>query len=433
MDKKLTRRSFLQRAVAAGSLLSVPGLIPARALGLDGQIAPSNRITLGGIGINHRGGYVLGYFLQQPDVHFLAISDVRRDRREAVKKTADDLYGTKDTAMYRDFREMLERKDIDAVLIATGDRWHTTASVYASRAGKDIYCEKPCALTIDQCRILAETMKRNGTIFQGGTQRRNVDNCRFACEYVRSGKLGKIHTAHASIYYMYYRTDWLPAQPTPDRDLVDWDLWLGPAPWRPYNSEYVMQGRWRAHYDFDSGARHLDWGAHTVDLCQYGLNKDGDAPVSYHSEGNSIFAEYSDGVKLIMRPDGWLGLGTCPVRFEGDEGWLEFGDSGNVIISLKSWKGETKNILTPPDPTNRLSFGECPKNHVRNFVDCVKNRRQPVCNPEVIRSSHTVCHAAALSWILQRDLKFDPKKIEFIGDEQANRMRARVARAPWVI
>lgn len=433
MSNNLSRRTFLEKTLATGALLSLPTLIPASAMGKDGQTAPSNRITLGGIGINHRGGYVLGYFLKQSDVRFLAISDIRRDRREAVKALADQQYGTTDTAMYRDFQEMLLRKDIDAVLIATGDRWHTTASVYASRAGKDIYCEKPCGISIEQCRILAETMKRNGTIFQGGTQRRNVDNCRAACEFAQSGKLGKIHTAHASIYYMYYRTDWLPAEPLPDRDVVDWDLWLGPAPWRPYNSEYVMKSRWRAHYDFDSGARHLDWGAHTVDLCQWALKKDGTTPVYFRSEGNRIYAEYEDGVKLIMRPDGWLGLGTCPIRLEGDEGWLEVGDSGNMIVSLNSWNGETKNILTPNDPNNRLSFGECPEKHVRNFLDCVKSRQQPVCNADIIRSSHIACHASALSWILQRELRFDPKKEAFINDDQANRMRSRAVREPWTI
>lgn len=431
MRQSLSRRTFLGRSLQASALLSVPTLLPSGALGLDSTVAPSNRITLGGIGINHRGGYVLGYFLRQPDVRFLGIADVRRDRREAVKKEVDTLYGNKDTAMYRDFRELLERKDIDAVLIATGDRWHTTASVYASNAGKDVYCEKPCGLTIEQCRILAETMKRNGTVFQGGTQRRNVVNCRFACDLARSGRLGKIHTVHASIYYLYYRTDWLEAQALPDPNEIDWDLWLGPAPWRPYNSIYVLNSRWRGHYDFDSGARHLDWGAHTVDLCQMALGKDGTTPVRYWAEGHRMYAQYADGVNLIMRPDGWLGLGTCPVRFEGDRGWIEVGDSGNMVVSPNELRREIKAIRKD-DPLNRHSFGESPAGHIRDFLDCIKTRSQPACNANVIRSSHVACHASALSWMLQRELEFD-FATETFNDEQANRMRTRSARAPWTI
>lgn len=431
MKHKLSRRKFFRQSWPALSLLALPTLLPGSVLGLDGAVSPSNQMTLAGIGIRNRGSYVLGYFLQHPEVRFLAISDVRRDRRETVKELADKHHGTTDTAMYRDFRELLERSDIDAVLIATGDRWHATAAVYASKAGKDIYCEKPCAITMEQCRILAETMKRNGTIFQGGTQRRNVENCRFACDLAQSGKLGKIHTVHASIYYLQHRTDWLAAQPLPPRDEIDWDLWLGPSPWRPYNQQYV-DGAWRGHHDFDSGAKHLDWGAHTVDLCQMALGKDGTTPVRYWAQGNRMFAEYEDGVQLVMRPDGWLGLGTCPVRFEGEEGWIEVGDSGNIAVSSESLRPNIKYVLKS-DPTNRLSFGENPSGHVRDFIHCVRSRKQPICNADVIRSSHVACHASALSWILQRELHFDYHREEFINDDQANRMRSRASREPWVI
>ncbi|MDO5553521.1 MAG: Gfo/Idh/MocA family oxidoreductase [Planctomycetia bacterium] len=430
-SRRMDRRSFLSGTFSSIAAAAVPLYLPGSILGKDGAVSPSNQINLAGIGINHRGSYVLGYFLEQADVRFRAICDVRRDRREAVKQRADELYGTTETAMYRDFRELLERTDIDAVLIATGDHWHATASIYASNAGKDVYSEKPCALTIDQCRILAETMNRNKTVFQGGTQRRNVENCRLACELARSGKLGKIHTVHASIYYLYYRTDWYEAEPVPDREEIDWDLWLGPSPWRPYNKRYVM-GDWRGHYDFDSGARHLDWGAHTVDLCQFALGKDGTTPVQFWSEGNRMYATYADGVQLVMRPDGWLGLGTCPVRFEGEDGWVEVGDSGRMVVSPDALRPAMTKILRK-DAGNNLSFGECPRGHVRNFLDCIKTRQLPACNQNVIRSSHIACHASALSWILQRPLTFDPAREEFVGDDQANRMRARAMRAPWHI
>ena len=417
-----SRRNFL-KAVALSPLV-----LPATVIGRDG-VAPNSKITLGGIGINSRGGYVLQRMLPQPDVHFLAVCDVRADRRKAVKEIVDQRYGNTDCATYRDFRELLERKDIDTVLIATGDHWHAHAAIYAAKAGKDIFCEKPCAMTIDLCQKLAETMKRYGTVFQGGTQRRSLGNFKLAADLARSGKLGKIHTVHASIYYLECRYDWYPAQPLPDREEIDWDMWLGPSPWRPYNRDYVM-GRWRGHYDFDSGAKHHDWGAHTVDLCQWALGADGDAPVKYWSEGHNCYATYKNGVKLVMRPDGWMGLGTCPVRFEGDEGWVETGDSGRILVSHDSLRKELVQDFSLYGRQDNLSHGEDPFPHVRNFFDCVKTRRPPVCNADVIASSHLVCHASALSWMLKRELTFDPVKVEFT-DEEANRMRTREWREPW--
>jgi len=413
----LSRRNFFK----ASALGLSPLVLSAAVLGRDG-VAPNSKITLGGIGINHRGWYVLERMLAQPDVQFLAVCDVRADRRKSVKGEVDKRYGNSDCATYRDFRELLERKDIDTVFIATGDHWHAHASIYAARAGKDVYSEKPCAITIDLCHKLAETMKRYGTVFQGGTQRRSLSNFQCAVNLARSGKLGKIHTVHASIYYLRCQYDWYPAQPLPDREEIDWDLWLGPAPWRPYNKDYVM-GAWRGHYDFDSGATHHDWGAHTVDLCQWALDADGDGPIKYWSEGNNAFATYKNGAKLVMRPDGWLGLGTCPVRFEGENGWVETGDSGRMLVSPDSLRKEL--IVESLE-------GVDPLTHVRNFFDCVKTRRQPICNADVICSSHLVCHASALSWILKRELTFDPIKVEFTDDE-ANRMRTRQWREPWSV
>ena len=415
----LSRRHFL----TASSLALAPLVLPATVLGREG-VAPNSKITLGGIGINHRGWYVLERMLVQPDVQFLAVCDVRSDRRNAVKEQIDHLYGNSDCATYRDFRELLERKDIDTVLIATGDHWHAHASIYAARAGKDVYSEKPCAITIDLCQKLTETMKRYGTVFQGGTQRRSLKNFQLAVDLARSGKLGKIHTVHASIYYLGCRYDWYPAEPLPDREEIDWDIWLGPSPWRPYNKAYVM-GDWRGHYDFDSGAKHHDWGAHTVDLCQWALDADGDGPTRYWAEGNNMYATYKNGVKLVMRPDGWQGTGTCPVRFEGDEGWVETGDSGLILVSPNSLRQE---IGSHPN----IPAGIDPITHVRNFFDCVKSRRQPICNAEVICSSHLVCHASALSWMLNRELTFDVAQAEFT-DAEANRMRTREWREPWSV
>ena len=194
---RFPRRRFLQTLGAAGAVFAAPQIIPASALGKDGAVAPSERIVMGGIGIGNRGTYDLGCFLPEPDVQFVAVSDVKAGRREAVKKMIDEKNGNQDCATYRDLRELLARDDIDAVLIATGPNWHATAAILAAKAGKDVYCEKPCTKNIAQSLALAETFRRTGRVFQAGTQRRNLPHFAFACELARLGKLGKLHTVYA--------------------------------------------------------------------------------------------------------------------------------------------------------------------------------------------------------------------------------------------
>jgi predicted dehydrogenase len=431
---KVSRRRFLATAAKLGAAMAAPAFVPGSVLGKNGAVAANERITLAGIGIRHRGEYDLGFFLGEPVVQFVAIADVRKDRREAVKALAEKQYGP-GVAMYRDFREMLPRQDIDAVLIATGDRWHAMASIYAAKAGKDVYSEKPCAITIALARDLAETMRRTGRVFQAGTQRRSVGNYRWAVELARSGKLGKLHTVHASIYQLRDSHEWLPTEPEPSRDVVDWDLWLGPAPWRPYNHQYV-DGQWRGYFDFDSGGTLLDWGAHTLDLCQWANDADGTTPIEFETTGKDyIVGRYANGVKVVLREGGWLPQGPCPIRLEGDEGWVETGDSGQFAVYPESLRGAQSFVQTNPATEKERTFGQgiSPKYHVRNFLECVKSRKMPIANADVARSSHIACHVAYMSWALGRKVKFDPAKEEFIGDDEANRMRSRPLREPWRI
>lgn len=419
-----TRRQFIGNTLATGAAFALPAFIPAQALGRGGAVAPSNRIVLGAIGIGPRGRDVLGYLIAEPDVQFTAICDVRADRRQSVKEMADARYGNKDCSVYRDLRDLLARKDIDAVLIATGDRWHAVGSIMAAKAGKDVYSEKPCSLTVAQCQALSDTMRRLGRVFQAGTQRRSVPNFEAAVRLAQTGKLGKLKTLHASINDLSMRYDWLPAQPEPPREQIDWDLWLGAAPWRPYNRAYV-DGGWRAHYDFDSGGRLLDWGAHTVDICQWAHQSDHTMPVEYEAQGGSVHATYADGVKLVLRPGGWMGLGTCPVRFEGEEGWVETADSGQIEVYPASLRSELANV--------RRMAGTDPGNHGRNFLDCVKSGAKPAANADVMRHSHISCYAASFAWMLGRKLRFDPATESFIGDDEANNLRSRALREPWRI
>jgi predicted dehydrogenase len=364
----------------------------------------------------------------------VAISDVQKRRREAGKALVDGHYKNKDCAHFRDFREMLARPEIDAVLIATGDRWHAPASILAALAGKDVYSEKPCGLTIAACQTLADTMARTGRVFQAGTQRRSVPNFQAAVKLAHSGKLGKVHTLYATVYEPKLDNAWLPREATPARDVVDWDLWLGPAPWRPYNHAYV-DGGWRGYYDFDSGARLLDWGAHTVDLCQWANKADDTMPVEYEPSAAKVTARYANGVTLVLdflktpfgdRP-GWINrLGTCPVRFVGDEGWVETGDSCGIEVHPASLRGELEELTSKP-PTAGLDVSA----HARDVFDCIKSRGQTAANPRVMRHSHIACHAAALAWILNRKLTLDPATEAFVGDDEANGLRARPPRGPW--
>lgn len=428
-----TRRQFIRNAVAATAAISLPSTLPACALGKGGREAPSGRVTLGVIGMGPRCKYVLPQMLSQPDVQCIAVADVQASRRDAAKGFVDKHYGNSDCTVYRDFRELLERKDIDAVLIATGDRWHSPASILAAKAGKDVYSEKPCGLTIGNCQDLADTIEGTGRVFQAGTQRRSVANFQRAVELSHTGMLGKIHTLHASVYTPEIKTTWLPGEPTPPPEVVDWNLWLGPAPWRPYNSEYV-KGGWRAYYDFESGARLLDWGAHTVDLCQWANKADDTMPLTFEPGEKGITAQYANGVKLVMhfletpfeqRP-GWIqALGTCPVRFEGDEGWVEVGDSGGLEVYPESLRQKL-----PPLPKGEAGLDV--KAHSRNFLDCIKSRKPTAANAVVMRHSHIACHAAALSWMLARKLELDPVKEAFINDDEANRLRRRPAR-DWTV
>lgn len=421
-----TRRQFLEASVAA----AVPMLLPAHVLGLGGAVAPSEKITLGVIGIGPRCTYDLTAMLGLADVQCVAIADVQANRRDAGKTLVDKHYGTFDCKQYRDFRELLDRKDIDAVLIATGDRWHADASMLAAKAGKDVYSEKPCGLTIELCQQLAATMKATNRVFQAGTQRRSVPNFVQAVEFARSGKLGKLHTLYASVYMPTLDISWLPGEQAPAKAECDWNMWLGPAPWRPYNHDYV-NGKWRGYYDFDSGARLLDWGAHTVDLCQWANQADETAPISYEPTETGITCMYANGVKLVLdflatpfgdRGPNWITrLGTCPVRFVGENGWLETGDSGETEVSSDDLR---KQLQESAGKTKGLDVSA----HARNFFDSVKSRNATVANPEVMRNSHIACHAAALSWILKRKLTFDPAKQEFVNDDEANRLRTRPSR-----
>jgi hypothetical protein len=429
----LTRRGFLKAVATAGAVLVAPAVIPASALGRNGAVPPSERIVMGGIGLRGRGMGDLGWMLPEADTQFVAICDAQQSAREAVKRTVDQRYGNNDCATYRDIREFLAtRTDIDGVLIATGDRWHALASVLAMRAGKDVYSEKPSSMTIAEGQMVVETARRYARVYQTGTQRLSEGNFVFAIELARTGRLGKLHTARAHIApwdAAEMNHNWLPAEPEPPKDVCDWDAWLGPCPWRPYNSAYVGGG-WRGYYDFHTSCIG-EWGAHTFVQCMAGIDQMETSAVEYkyvnNPTGDGMVTVYPNGVKMVLHREGWW-RGSCGMRFEGTEGWASCADGySKTDVSSPALMGEFKKLVG-----DYMARTQRPMSHMRDFLNCIKTRRLTVSNPVVMHRGMSTVHAANICMWLKRDMKYDPVKEEFVNDPEANRLRSRAMREPWI-
>ena len=425
--RSLSRRRFL---AAAGSAVGLPYLVPAAALGRDGAVAPSERIVLGGIGIGRRGSHDLRVMLGEKDVQFVAACDVWKERREAVKKTVDARYGTTDCRLYREIGVFLDREaGLDAVLVTTGDRWHALASILAMRAGKDVFSEKPSSMTIVEGQAVVETARRFGRVYQTCTQRLSESNFVVANELARLGRLGEVHTVRAHIAggSATMNREWLPAEPEPDPDVLDWNAWLGPCPWRPYHSRYV-QGGWRGHHDFHTSCIG-EWGSHTFAQCQVALGLGETSPVHYgyvdNASGDGMVARFANGVKMVLQQKGWRG--SCGVRYEGSEGWVACADGyQRPEVSHPALLADYAKITADYAARTGRAL-----NHMRNFLDCVKSRQRTVADPVVMHRSMSTVHAANIAMWLKRDMTYDPAAEAFVDDPEANRLRSRAMREPW--
>jgi predicted dehydrogenase len=429
----VSRRSLLRQAarLAAGAL-AFPQIVPAGALGRGGRTAPSNRIVMAHIGVGGQGTQHVvggpwtqkGGLTGRDDVQVVAVCDVNKLRRENGRSLVNQRYGNQDCAVYGDFRELLARKDIDAVLIATGERWHPLLSMYAARAGKDIYCEKPSSVTIQEVLALRETIRRYGTVFQAGTQQRSSSSFRFACELVRNGYIGTLKEIVVGVGGPpAYRQCDLPAQPTPD--WLDYDLWLGPAPWRPYNANLV--GGWMAYRDF-SGGEMTNWGAHHFDIAQWGNGMDGSGPVEIlPPDGKDIRVltyRYANGVVLTRDPER-----TARESPDGN-GVLFVGTKGKVAVwryDLKTWPESLKHQQIGPNEIHLHSA----ENHHTDFLNAVRTRNRPGADIAVAARSITVCHLGNIAYELGRPVRWDPDHERFVGDPDADRLFARRMRSPW--
>ena len=379
-------------------------------------------IGVGGQGTRHVGGGIWvqgGGFLSKPQVQFVAVCDVNARRRDNARNIVNKYYGNNDCAVYHDFREIVAREEIDAMLVATPDHWHVLTSIAAVKNGKDVYCEKPLSLTIVEARELSDTVRRYGRIFQTGTQQRSWREFRFACELVRNGYIGRVKSITVNVGGTCKW--WCDAPGEPEPDWLDWNMWLGPAPWRTY-TQRIAPGGWMAFRDY-SGGEMTNWGAHMFDVAQWAMDMDESGPVEIIPPDGKDYKvltyKYANGT--IMTRDA-ISKNTPGVRFTGTEGWIE--------VSREHLIASPENLLRQTIGPNEIHLYES-KEHPDNFLECIRTRRRPASDAEVGCRSITVCHLGNLAYWLRRPLRWDPQNERFLNDPEADRMRSRAMRSPW--
>jgi len=433
-QKSMNRRDFVR--AAAGTAVAVAGLpyvVPSSVFGAE---APSNRIVLGFIGCGKQSQHLMRSFLGSPGTQVVAACDVDKLKLERSSKGivekhyADRNVGSyKGCAAYADFRDLLARNDIDAVVISTPDHWHAVTVIESCKAGKDIYCEKPLSQTIQEARAMINAVRRYNRIFQTGSMQRSSQEFRFACELVRNGYIGDIQ--HVTVNVGGPPEDKrLPAEPVPD--YLDWDMWVGPAMWRPYNNDLAPHisfdgfPNWRYHSYYGGGGM-TDWGAHHFDIAQWGLGMDGTGPVEINppdgKEYKDLTYKYANGIP--MTHGGRAGDARVNgVLFEGTKGKVEVNRG-----YLKTTPDTLKDQKIGADQIHLYDS----KNHYTDWLDAIRKRSDPICKIEIGASSVTVCHLGNIAYKLKRPLKWDPKREVFIGDDEANRLLTRAMRSPWQI
>jgi len=441
----MTRRGFLQSGAAVVTAFGMPYVVPSSVFGSN---APSNRISMGCVGLGGMGMGNLRGFLNKKDTQIVAVCDVvtsgrteygpnangygNRGKdlgREPARTTVDEYYagrsGTgqfRGCAGYNDFRDLVAREDIDAVVVTTPDHWHVPISLAAVRAGKDVYCEKPLSLTIAEGRVLADTVRRYGRVLQTGTQHRSNSRRRFICELIHNGRIGKLHTIRCSIGGGPSCGP-QPAMPIPKG--FDYDMWLGQAPWTPYTEK-------RCHYYFRfiwdyAGGQVTNNGVHALDFVQWANGTDLSGPVEIEGRGEfpedglfntpatwNIEYTYADGVRLLFSS------GMDGVRFEGERGWIQ----------SSPFDANPKSLLTSVIRPEEIHLYES-NDHKQDFLNCIKLRQDPIAHAEIGHRSASICHLGNIAMLTGRKLKWDPDEENFVDDTEANRMLSRPTRSPW--
>jgi predicted dehydrogenase len=415
---RISRRRFLRGAALA---LGAPCVVASSALAAP---APSDRIVMGFIGLGKQAQGHLGAMIGRSEVDVVGISEVWHARLAAAVRRANERAGKDACKPYPDFRHLLDRRDVNAVLIATPDHWHALHTIRAAEAGKDIYCEKPLSLTIREARAMVDAVRRYARVFQTGSQQRSSQNFRFACEMVRSGRIGKLHTIHVNVGGPSQDCD-LPAQPTPEG--LDWDMWLGPAPWRPYHEIICPPDtgggwpQWRRYRDYSGGGM-TDFGAHHFDIAQWGNGTDHTGPVEVlppeASPAKRLTYKYANGVTMYHG---------------GGEGSIHFiGTDGEVLVGRGQLSTRPAELMFTPTRPDEVHLYDS-RSHHADWLESIRTRQRPICDIEIGCRTITVCLLGNLAYALKRPLKWDPDTEELLGDPEAARWLDRPKRAPWAL
>lgn len=426
---RYSRRTFIERTAAATFMGAVaPQIIPSPVLGMGGATSPNNRITVGFIGTGDHGvNWNLGPYLRHKDAQVVAACDVDSNRLFRAQETINDRYKNEDCFTTKDFREILARKDIDAVMISTPDHWHTLISILALQAGKDVQCEKP-TLTIDEGKLLIKAVRKHKKVFQTSTEDRAVPEYHRMAELVRNGRIGKLQRIEVILPQQPQQPGDPTPQPVPKE--LDYEMWLGPAPHAPYTRDRVhFNFRWIWDY---SGGIICDWGAHLFDTAQWANDTELSGPVEVEGTGThwtgglyntvkdyDIIYRYDNGVVMTCKP------GTPSLKFIGTHGWV--GNTG--------WRAPVQ-ASSPEILNSKIGSGELhlytnPKGEHDDFLQCVQSRKEPYFPVDIGHRVSTVCHLANIAIKLGHKLKWNPESEQFVGDEEANKLLDRPRRDPW--
>jgi len=418
----VSRRRFLGTAAGA---VAFPYIVPSSVFGAG---APSGKITMGCIGVGSQGSGNMNGFLNKGDARVLAVCDVDKGHRDGAKKRVDDKYGNSDCAAYHDFRELIARDDIDALSLALPDHWHSIPVIMAARAGKDMYGEKPLARTIAEGKRMVEAVHRYDRIWQTGSWQRSQGNFHHACELVRNGRIGKVTRVEVGLP-TGGGGEVKAVQPVPEN--LDWDFWLGPAPWVPFRGVSHWDWRWIMDY---SGGQLTDWAGHHIDIAHWGLGLEDTGPVEIEGEGvfpkDGIYdvpteykftCKYANGVEMVVASDRLVPKGMGTVWY-GEKGWVHVDRGRQATNPAELWN-------------EKIGPGEMrlyeSRDHQQNFLDCVKSRQKTIAPIEVAHRSISVGLLGEIAMRLERKLHWNPDKEEFVNDPEANRMLSRPMRAPW--
>lgn len=428
MQHRFSRRSFLKAAATTAGVAAFPTIIPASVLGPN---APSKKLTMGAIGLGGMGNGNLGAFLNHEDVRVVAICDVDQNHANRARDRVNKQYKNEDCKTYKDFREMLARGDLDLCSIAVPDHWHALLYVAAMKAGCDVYGEKPLARSIKESRAIVDAKQRYGRVWQTGSWQRSTGNFYQACMLVRNGRIGKVSRVEVGLPTGRAGTLVTPSEPPPN---IDWDLWLGPAPWRPF-AKYgntAPHWDWRWIMDF-SGGQLTDWCGHHVDIAHWGLGMDGIGPVSIEGKGEyptdgyfdvpmkyNFTATYANGVQMSITDGSKNRMGTK---------W--FGEDGRwIFVTRGGLEASSPGILKEEIGAEEIQLIKS-GNHQRNFIDCVKTRRPTVTPAEYAHRSISVGLLGEIAMLTGRKIAWDPDKEEIAGDPAASALLMRPYREPW--